>query len=106
MSDYVWCHGPNCHTYRTQDRLRGSKDNKVLRTRKITLHSSFENRGMYSYFCSNSCYNEFANTYVNQIVAIAPRVQPLETPVEVEKEEVEGWSGRTYIETRIREREV
>lgn len=103
MSDYVWCHGPNCHTYRTVDRVRGSKDNKVLRTRKI---KQYDSDNMFSYFCSNGCYNEFANTYVRQIVAIAPRVEPLETPVEVEKEEVEGWSGRTYIETRIREREV
>ena len=104
MSEYVWCHGVNCHTYHTLDRVRGSKDNKVLRTRKIKLYGSPENRGMYSYFCSNSCYNEFANTYVEQIVAIAPRLTPLETPIEVSKEEREGWNGRTYIETQITER--
>ena len=103
MSEHVWCHGPNCHTYRTVDRVRGSKDNKVLRTRKI---KQYDYRNMYSYFCSNGCYNEFANKYVEQVIAIAPRREPLETPVEVEKEEVEGWSGNTYIETRIREREV
>ena len=32
---YNWCHGPNCHTYQTQSRVRGSGDNKVLRTIKI-----------------------------------------------------------------------
>ena len=98
MSDYVWCHGPSCHENRTQDRIRGSKGSKVLRTRRIKLYGS---RGMYSYFCSNSCYNEFANKYVEQVIAIAPRREPLETPIEVEKEECEGWNGRTYIETRI-----
>jgi hypothetical protein len=34
MSEYNWCHGPHCHTYTTQDRVRGVKGNKVLRTRK------------------------------------------------------------------------
>ena len=35
MSNYNWCHGPNCHTKETQSRVRGSGDNKVLRTIKI-----------------------------------------------------------------------
>ena len=35
MSEYNWCHGPDCHTYETQSRIRGSGDNKVLRTIKI-----------------------------------------------------------------------
>ena len=104
MSEYVWCHGPSCHENRTQDRIRGSKGRKVLRTRKIKLYGS--SRGMYSYFCSNSCYNEFANKYVEQVIAIAPRREPLETPVEVEKEEREGWNGRTYYETIITEKGV
>jgi hypothetical protein len=35
MSEHHWCHGPSCHTYSTQDRVRGSKGSKVLRTRKV-----------------------------------------------------------------------
>ena len=35
MSEYKWCHGPKCHTYKTQDRVRGTKGSKVLRTRKL-----------------------------------------------------------------------
>ena len=35
MTDYNWCHGPNCHTTETQSRVRGSKGNKVLRTIKM-----------------------------------------------------------------------
>ena len=34
MSDYNWCHGPECHTIETQSRIRGSGRDKVLRTRK------------------------------------------------------------------------
>ena len=104
MTDYVWCHGPSCHENRTQDRIRGTNGSKVLRTRKLKLHPTY--RGMYSYFCSNQCYNEFANTHVEQIVAIAPRTEPLETPIDVTKEEREGWNGHTYIQTIIREKNV
>ena len=37
---------------------------------------------MYSYFCSNGCYNDFANKYVEQVIRIAPRNEPLETRIE------------------------
>jgi len=105
MSDYVWCHGPSCHTNHTLDRVRGSKGSKVLRTRKIKLYGS--SRGMYSYFCSNTCYNEFANTYVEQIIAIAPRTEPLETPIENPErtKHTTNW-GYTYYDTKIREKNV
>ena len=105
MSEYVWCHGPSCHTNHTLDRVRGSKGSKVLRTRKIKLYGS--SRGMYSYFCSNTCYNEFANTYVEQIIAIAPRTEPLETPIENPErtKHTTNW-GYTYYDTKIREKNV
>ena len=35
MSDYNWCHNPDCHTIETQSSVRGTGDNKVLRTVKI-----------------------------------------------------------------------
>ena len=38
---YNWCHGPSCHTQETQSRIRGSGDNKVLRTRKIKVRDRF-----------------------------------------------------------------
>ena len=103
MSEHVWCHGPSCHTNHTLDRVRGSKGSKVLRTRKIKLYGS--SRGMYSYFCSNTCYNEFANTYVEQIIAIAPRNEPLETPIENPErtKHTTNW-GYTYYNTKIREK--
>ena len=79
MTDFNWCHGPNCHKQHTQDRIRGVKGSKVLRTRKVKYWSG---SGFYNYFCSNSCYNEFANKHVEQIIAIAPRTEALETPIE------------------------
>ena len=81
MAEYHWCHGPSCHTYATQDRVRGSKGSKVLRTRKIKINDNGYPSGFYKYFCSNSCYNRFADKYAEQIVRIAPRLEPLETPI-------------------------
>jgi hypothetical protein len=100
MTSHVWCHGPSCHEQHTQDRIRGTSGSKVLRTRKIKLHPEYIN--MYSYFCSNGCYNEFANKYIQQVIAIAPRTEPLETPIEVTKEQRQyGWRDGTYTETVI-----
>jgi hypothetical protein len=100
MTSHVWCHGPSCHLNHTVDRVRGSKGNKVLRTRKVQFNPEYVN--MYSYFCSNGCYNDFANKYIQQVVAIAPRNEPLETPIErVEKTtHTTNW-GHTYTNTRI-----
>jgi len=103
MSEYNWCHGPTCHTNDTQDRLRGVKGSKVLRTRKVpqTQWNSGERRNFYSYFCSQGCYNAFANKHINEIVAIAPRTEALETPVNVDKVQDTTYGGHTYTRVEI-----
>jgi len=100
MSSFVWCHGPSCHKSHTQDRIRGVKGSKVLRTKKVPV-TEYHRNTMYSYFCSQGCYNDFANTYVREVIAIAPRTEALETPINVTKEQATGWSGHTYMETKI-----
>tara|TARA_R100001594_G_scaffold82014_1_gene116481 strand:+ start:163 stop:480 length:318 start_codon:yes stop_codon:yes gene_type:complete len=99
MSDYNWCHGPSCHTRHTQDRIRGVKGSKVLRTRKIAINK-WNSRGAWSLFCSQGCYNDFFHEYVNEIVAIAPRTEPLETPIKVTKETYSNHWG-THVRTNI-----
>ena len=101
MSDYNWCHGPNCHTRHTQDRIRGVKGSKVLRTRKIKTYNG--NRGWYNFFCSQGCYDDFANKYINQIIAIAPRTECLETPIDVVVETRQDWRGNDYKTKVIKE---
>jgi hypothetical protein len=106
MSNFVWCHGPSCHKSHTQDRIRGVKGSKVLRTKKVkqdTDRSWYNPNNFYNYFCSQGCYNDFANTHAQQIIAIAPRTEALETPIEVTKEQVQyGWRDGTYTNTRIK----
>ena len=100
---HVWCHGPNCHTYSTQDRVRGSKGSKVLRTRKVKIYNGVQlGTSFYNYFCSNGCYNDFAHEHAQQIIKIAPRNEPLETRInDPKKEEHEGWNGYKYTTTKI-----
>ena len=96
MSDYKWCHGPSCHKSHTQDRIRGSKGSKVLRTRKIK-QDKWNEKTFFKYFCSNGCYNDFANANIERIVAIAPRNEPLETPIEDPKKTDRAYYGQWEI---------
>ena len=93
MSDYNWCHNPDCHTYPTTDRIRGVKGNKVLRTRKIT-ENNWNKDNVWSVFCSQGCYTDFFYKYWQQVIAIAPRTEPLETPIEVKQVERQGYQYR------------
>ena len=105
MSNFVWCHGPSCHTSHTQDRIRGVKGSKVLRTRKIAQRTEsrwYNANNFYNYFCSNHCYNDFANEHIQQIIAIAPRTEALETPIDVVKEQTTDWRGNPYMRTEIK----
>ena len=106
MSDFNWCHGPECHEKRTVDRVRGTKGNKVLRTKKITLTDYMKNNpnDSMNYFCSMQCERDFWNTYGNQIRAIAPRTEALETPIEDPKKTVvqSHWDpNHSWTETTI-----
>ena len=101
MSNYFWCHGPSCHTYETQDRVRGTKGSKVLRTRKIRVNDNGYPSGFYKYFCSNTCYNSFADKYAEQIIRIAPRSEALETPIQDPKKETEHGHYGSYTRTTI-----
>ncbi len=99
MSSHVWCHGPECHTKSTQDRVRGTKGSKVLRTRKVKQHTNstwYNPNSWYNWFCSMGCYNDFANKHADAMRRIAPRTEPLETPCEVKTVTRQDWGGNDY----------
>ena len=106
MSEFNWCHGPNCHEKHTVDRVRGVKGSKVLKTRKIKINNY--NQGYwYSYFCSQHCYNDFTMKYIDRVIAIAPRTEALETPIEDPKKTTHTTSyGYNYTNTEIVEKQV
>jgi len=101
MTDFNWCHGPECHKKHTVDRVRGVKGSKVLRTRKVKYNSNYSNAS-WNYFCSMQCERDFWNTYGNEIRAIAPRTEALETPIHNPHKEVHNtdW-GSTWTHTKI-----
>ena len=75
--------------------MRGSGDNKVLRTIKIKVNPNYHN--IHNYFCNTRCLYDFLNKHAQAISAIAPRREALETPIKVTKEKYESsrynWNG-------------
>ena len=61
MSELKLCQGPDCHTYNTQDRLKGPKGNKTYQTRR---RSNFYYGG--GNFCDLRCQNDWINKYIEQ----------------------------------------
>ena len=95
MSDYKWCHGPECHTRQTQSRVRGSGTNKVLRTIKIKSYqdkSMFGNGGgrIWDYFCNHQCLMDYMTKHAQAVISIAPCTKARETPIKIEKEKYES----------------
>ena len=56
-----FCQGPECHTYFTQDRLKGPKDNKTNQTRR---RSSLN----YGEFCDTRCEHAWLSKYATRAV--------------------------------------
>ena len=102
MSDYNWCHGPNCHKRHTTTRVRGVKGSKVLRTIKIALNE-YRAKSMWKYFCDQTCMHDFIREHIEEFIRLHPRTEALEKPIEVTKETVDSpyWGKR--VETRIKE---
>ena len=108
MSDYNWCHGPKCHEYKTQDRIRGVKGSKVLRTKKIKAYqgkSMYGNGGgnIWDYFCNHRCLMDFVSKHTQAMINIAPCTEALETPVTVTKEKYSHnyYGNNTYTKIEV-----
>ena len=63
MSDLKLCQGPDCHTYHTQDRLKGQKDNKTFQTRRRS--SMYYGSGN---FCSMNCQIDWFDIYGDRAI--------------------------------------
>ena len=87
---YNWCHNPDCHKIETQSRVRGSGDNKVLRTVKINTDRKWSKDTIWDYFCNNNCLFQFLNKFRQEVANIRPVNKPSETPIQVEKTKYES----------------
>jgi len=61
MSDLTFCQGPVCHTYTTQDRLKGMKGSKTYQTRR-------RSNLLFNEFCSMQCYNDWFRMFGNRAI--------------------------------------
>ena len=57
------CQGPSCHTYHTQDRLKGPKGNKTNQTRRRS--NFYYGKGN---FCSWNCLNDWFQNYGDRAI--------------------------------------
>ncbi len=102
MSDYNWCHGPECHKRQTTTRVRGVKGSKVLRTIKIKA----DRAGIWNYFCDQTCMHDFIYKHIEEFVQLHPRTEALETPIEDPKKEKHSNTWHSWTETKIEKKVV
>jgi hypothetical protein len=63
-----YCQGPDCHTYTTQDRLKGIKGSKTYQTRR-------RSRLLYGEFCDTRCEQNWFVKYGTRAVDHFGRVK-------------------------------
>jgi len=63
MSELKFCQGPECHTYLTQDRVKGPQGHKTNQTRRRS--SMYYGNGN---FCDMRCQNDWFYKYGTQAV--------------------------------------
>jgi len=83
-----YCQGPDCHTYYTQDRLKGPKGNKTNQTRR---RSSLN----YGEFCDTRCEHAWLSKYATQAVNHFGRLKEVKHLTE-ENAWVKDYDYRSY----------
>ena len=58
-----FCQGPKCHTYKTKDRIKGTKGSKSYQTRRRSIFYYGDGN-----FCSLWCQNDWFNKYCDQAI--------------------------------------
>jgi len=101
------CQGPKCHTYDTQSRIRGTKGNKVLRTRTARYAIGNPNTLWIAnweyYFCDERCLHSWLKEHMDQLINyVGLKTKPQETPIEIVDETKTNWTGQPYTVTTIK----
>ena len=94
-----YCQGPDCHTYTTQDRLKGTKPNKTYQTRR---RSSFYygNNNFCSLNCQNDWFNDFGDRAIDHFGRLEQAKHLTEDNAWIKDYDYQGgWSNenRTYV---------
>ena len=72
MSEMKLCQAPKCHTYKTKDRIKGSKGDKHYETRKRS--HMYYNGNFCSLMCQDDWFRKFGNNAIDHFGrTIAPK---------------------------------
>jgi hypothetical protein len=89
--------------------VRGGKGNKVLRTKKIKVQDLSRwhySQGWENHFCKLGCLMDFIKEHFNDVIALGPRTECLETPIEDPKKTTHSNNyGYSWTNTEIVEKE-
>ena len=88
MSNLKYCQGPDCHSYSTQDRLKGMKGSKTYQTRR---RSSLN----YGEFCDTRCEHAWLSKYATRAVDYFGRLKEAKHLTE-ENAWVKDYDYRSY----------
>ena len=104
MTDYNWCHGPECHKNQTQDRIRGVKGSKVLRTKKIA-ENNWNRNNVGHIFVVKVVGMILCTNIGTSLIRLHPRTECLETPIEDPRKETiqSNWGNYSWTKTVIKE---
>ena len=99
------CQGPECHTYKTQSRIRGPKGSKVLRTRPARYDMTTHSWGYVweRYFCDERCMQNCLAKHMTQLINyVGINTKPKESPISIEQTKHKAWNGQEYTRTTIK----
>ena len=100
------CQGTKCHTYDTQSRVRGTKGNKVLRTRfaRYEIDNSYTWSSPWEqYFCDERCMNNWLDVHMTQLISfVGLKTKPQESPIDIVETTHQNWQGVNYTRTTIK----
>ena len=99
------CQGPECHTYKTQSRIRGVKGSKVLRTRAARYDMTTHSWGYVweRYFCDERCLQNWLDKHLAHLMTVVGiNTKPQESPVDIVETVHQNWTGQDYTRTTIK----
>jgi hypothetical protein len=88
--------------------VRGTKGNKVLRTRnaRYDMNDYDKNDWAYRwefYFCDERCMHNWLKEHMIQLMNyVGINTKPSETPIDIVKETKTNWTGQEYTNTTIK----
>ena len=102
------CQGPECHTHKTQSRIRGPKGSKVLRTRAARYDMTSHSWGYIweRYFCDERCMNDWLAKHLTQLMTVVGiNTKPQESLIDIIMDTRQDWSGKEHIYATIKLKE-